>query len=800
MTLFPPPATALQADEQKHLNLVRDERERKREMRLAAPQAAGNNKAASSLKANAAKDLTLGKPHDPVAFMRIDVTGDECFYVGYNGLSDRSNDRIVYNWQSKFVLGLRAATHEDPGEVVRHRNFSMGDGNRITTMQDVVFAELAARIAALESDDVTFIETDAMLQETLGRTRGTEMQQIVETIQAAQSTLIGADPHSLLVIQGGPGTGKTAVALHRVSAILYNYGEGSGVDARDIVRPEQVLVIGPNATFTRYISRVLPELGDAAVTQTDLTKLLETHVKATGKDSPATARLKGDDRMGEVISRGLVQRVRKPKDHMSFSTRGVSWRVSLDPSEIEAIFTPLLFERYAEGRGKFRTALLTELGTRIRRQLRADRSPLAGDPQGMLDPTEIDNFVERVWPSLSPQAFLRDLFGNADRLLAAASGTLTADEVQLLRRPAAPKVSEQQWTKEDLVLLDQSSAEITGEPDTFRHIVVDEAQDLSPMQWLAVRRRSERGAMTIVGDIAQSTGHWARDSWDDVIDLLSTQLPTRTEQLSYGYRVPRSVMDLAALLLPTAAPGVRPPVVVRDVDRGPILTAVPPEEDLATTAVSIVEALSGKGHFVGVICPDALREDLEIAFMLAVVSWNDADKGGLSTTINLVSPVASKGLEFDAVVVVDPAGIVEAGPQGERMLYIALTRTTKFLDIVYPQGTLPAALRGHDEPGTPAPTVAEKPDGRPGVPPAPDAPSAPGASVAHAPDAIPEPPAAWTAPTGDKPPVVRTPAQQRIITFQAESIRDDLLASTASLLWGDILREALRMIEDDSPA
>lgn len=789
MPLSPPPATASQSDEQTHLDLVRDEREHKREIRLAAPLAAGDNKAASRLKANAAQDSTLGSPQDPVAFLRIDVAGDECYYVGYHSLSDRSNDRLVYNWQSKLILGLRSATHDSPGEVVRHRNFAMGEGNQIATMQDVVFAELAARIAALDGDDVSFIETDAMLQETLGRTRGTEMQQIVETIQAAQSTLIGADAHSLLVIQGGPGTGKTAIALHRVSAILYNYGVAAKVDTADVVRPEQVLVIGPNATFTRYISRVLPELGDVAVPQTDLTKLLESHVKASTKDDAATARLKGDERMVEVISKGLIQRVRPPKDHTSFSVRGVSWRMSIDPEEVRAVFTPFLFERYAEGRGKFRTALLADLGTRIRRRLRADRSPLAGDAQGLLEPSEIENFVERVWPSLSPQAFLRDLFGNTDRLLAAASGTLTADEVQLLRRAPAPKVSEQKWTREDLVLLDQAGAEISGDPDTYRHIVVDEAQDLSPMQWLAVRRRSERGAMTIVGDIAQSTGHWARDSWDDVVELLSTPLPTRTEQLTYGYRVPRSVMDLAARLLPTAAPGVLPPIVVRDVERGPALTAVAPTEDLATTAVGIVEALSGKGHFVGVICPDSLREDLEIAFMLSGATWNDADKGGLSTAINVVSPVASKGLEFDAVVVVDPAGIIEAGPQGERMLYIAMTRTTKYLDIVYPLGTLPGALRD--------PAAAALPGAKDDPSEADVASPDPSADGRTASELTTSSPVVASQASGDVP-EARTPAQQRTITFQAKNIHDDLLASAPQALWAEILREALRLVEDDS--
>ncbi len=792
-----PPVAASLADEQAYFTHARDVREAKRAARSAAPSAAGDNKAASRLKANAEADDTLGDPSDAAAYLRID-TEDETFYVGRAGVRDDAGDVLVYSWKARFVQGLASATAHDPGDVLRQRRYHVQPVNTITETSDTVFAELARRIAALEDldpgqDPVAYVMgEDSLLVDALEQERKPEMRQIVETIQAAQAALISADAEQLLVVQGGPGTGKTAVALHRVSSLLY---EGD-------VAPDEVLVIGPNPTFTRYISKVLPELGDEHVRQTDVTGLLGKPVTVNVKEDPAAARLKGDDRMVDVLAKGLRDRLRFPTEDQPFTVRGVSWRVRLEPNELAALIDDESDKPYSVGRGAFRERLASEIAVKARRRAKDDGDRLTGDVRDLLDATEIDNAVERIWPQLSPQSYVRDLFGSLVRLASAAQGTsLTVGEIQLLRRASAQRMSEQSWSREDVVLLDHAAAEMGGENESYRHIVVDEAQDLSPMQWLAIRRRSANGAFTVVGDIAQSTGLWARDSWDDVVALLRSPLPHESVELKYGYRVPRQVMDLAAKLLPTAAPGVTAPLVVRDAPRAPQLR----EEEPASVARAVLEAIqehSGKGRFLGVVCPDARREEIVAALRDEDINWDDADNGALGASINLVSPVAAKGLEFDAVVVVDPAEIVGAGPHGERMLYIALTRTTKYLDVVYPVGTLPQAL-------APESDQVSYPQG-PAVPSA--APEAVETlATAFSPKASePEPePEPAQAPSGNFEAAGSTPhgtalvgltsAQQKTVQFHAQNVLELLEENAPPRMWRHVLSAALERLDRNGP-
>ena len=685
MTQAFPALDASLDDEQEFFDLARALREEARDRRANGWRSAGNSKDRSRLKANADTDETLGSPDDAVALLRLDTEDGDCLYVGEHAISDERKDRLVYSWRAPAILRLRGATHDDPRGVVRRRTYTTKPVNQITDLDDLILAELARQVAQLGATTPDLIESDEFLQTVLSRGRTPEMQTIVQTIQAAQSDVIAAPADQLLVIQGGPGTGKTAIALHRVAALLYG-------PLREAPNAE-VLVVGPNPTFLKYIGRVLPELGEERVVQADIGRLMAGSVSVDYVERPEAARLKGDDRMVEVIARALSDRVRIPTEPLEIGLDGVSWRVSLQPAEIELLLGEIERLPYAVGRGDFRTAVEQRVLREARRRQRGDRW-LRSDGGPTLRASELDALVERIWPQLSPAAFLRDLFGSADRLLAAAGSTLTGGEVQLLRRQAAPRLADQLWSKEDLPLLDQVAWEMSREVPSYAHIVVDEAQDLSPMQLTALRRRSAQGAMTIVGDIAQSTGHWARSSWEDVIAELAGPVPTATVQLEYGYRVPRGVMDVAARLLPWSAPGVEPPRVVRDVDRAPQWHQVPPAEDRFARVVQVVREHSSNGLFVGVICPDGGRPALEAAFRAAGTQWNDADrdKRGLTANINVVSPGASKGLEFDAVVVVDPQTIVDAGPHGLRMLYIALTRTTGYLDVVFEEGRLPCEL------------------------------------------------------------------------------------------------------------
>lgn len=304
------------------------------------------------------------------------------------------------------------------------------------------------------------------------------------------------------------------------------------------------------------------------------------------------------------------------------------------------------------------------------------------------NPAQIDAATERVWPSLTAQQFLRDLYGSRERLVAAAGDDFTAGDANRLLRAAAPRMADEGWSDEDVALLDEADELINGTGPRYSHIVVDEAQDLTPMQLRSLRRRSKGGSMTIVGDLAQSTGAWARDSWDDVVLALKQELPAKIEELLLGYRVPQQVFTLAAQLLPEAAPLVTQPRVIRVGPADPDLRQVD-VDDRVSTAVAAARDYAGRGLFVGIICPDSLRDDLVRQLQQAQVVWSDANKGNLSTSLNVIRPEEAKGLEFDAVVVLEPEEIVASSARGLRLLYVAFTRTTRFLTVVHAGALLP---------------------------------------------------------------------------------------------------------------
>lgn len=780
--------------EQKWFDAVRAEREMKRESRAGAYGAAATPKDSGAINKAQQRDETLGHPDDEVAFLRIDREDGDAYYVGKNSIVSQTGDQMVYNWKTRAIQEMRGATHGDSRGVHRHREYSTRPVNAIDRINDVLFAELAAKVAALEGGEAALLTSDGFLQDVLERRRSPQMEDIVRTIQAAQADIISAHADQLLVVQGGPGTGKTAVALHRVAALLFN-------ELKDVER-DDVLVVGPNATFLRYIARVLPELGEDRVVHQDLQRLMDANVTVSVKEQPEAARLKGDDRMCEVLSRGLQERVRVPQDDVQFSFDDVSWRVTLQPALVQDAMADIETSPYAPGRARMRTALEALILREARRTDKAGARASNLRPK----PSEVDAYLERIWPQLTPQAFLRDLFGSLERLVAAASGTLDVEALQYLRRQAAPRLSEQLWSKEDLPLLDFLADEITGERRTFAHIVVDEAQDLSPMQLIAIRRRSRAGAMTIVGDIAQSTGQWARGSWDDVISELESPLPHSLEHLRYGYRVPRAVMDLAARLLPEAAPGIDAPTVVTDVDRAPAWHPVATHGDLVAAALDAIQKHSAKGLFVGVVRPDSYRDDLARALDAAEISWSDADHGELTKAINVVSPTAAKGLEFDAVVVLDPQAIVDAGPHGLRMLYVALTRTTGHLDIVHVDGLVPACLvddepslvpderRADATPGTGQTYEAGGTQDRPAVVLRdPDRGSAQDKQPAHG-----EPTTSAPRPARERPSrsAASSSIRRSVVETNAQHVLDMLAEVAPEHMWADILDRARELTEE----
>lgn len=673
-------SAALEMD-QRHLDLAWEARERLRRSLVDAPRQASVS-GAGSRGVRRSVDRWLEKfadPDEPVAIGRFDTEDGERRYVGKQSIHDEAENLLVVGWQSAAARPFYEATVADPRGVRLIRRFVL-EKNRIVDVEQTSFTDLVQRVDELlgrsrrgPAPSAPRDLSDVLLRD-LERGRTGEMLDIVQTIQATQYSLVRSPLDRLLLVEGGPGTGKTVVALHRVSWLLYNH--------RDRLSPDQVLVVSPNPTFTRYIRSVLPMLGDADVQHVDL-RCLGPQPAGAREESADLARLKGEPRMSGLLARALRARVRVPDRSVPLRVCQAAGAVEFSVEEIESALARFVAGgSYSTARGAFRVWFTEETRRRVRaarQHRRAVAPPSASD---------LDAAVNRVWPSLTPQAFLRDLLGSRHRLLACAGDEFSAGDIGRLLRAPADRLSQERWTLADVALLDEADALIGGNRRTYRHVVVDEAQDLSPMQLRSLRRRCATGSYTVVGDLAQSTGPWTRSSWDDLVRTLSVEHPVSHRGLAHGYRVPRQVFEFAARLLPQASPGTVPPVPVRDGPGEPVLLRTEPDR-VAESAVAQARDYAGRGLFVGIICPGCRRRAVTDRLADDDVRWSDVGRGDLGLSINLVRPEEAKGLEFDAVVVVEPHEIATGGPRGLRLLYVALTRTTQFLSVVYSRSPLP---------------------------------------------------------------------------------------------------------------
>ena len=507
-----------------------------------APSLAANPRAAVELRKRVSR-LGLADPDEAIAFGRIEAHDDR-WYIGKGAIWDDDNALVVVNWQAPIAAPFYTATPEDPEGLDARRLFRCS-GNQIREIEDLMFREVAEAIA--DGRPPGPVLTDSLL-DSLGAARAGELGDIVATIQAAQYEVISRPLDELLVVQGGPGTGKTVVGLHRVSWLLFNRRDR--LDARD------VLVVGPNPAFVGYISSVLPTLGDEAVVQLPM-QSLGPRVRIGRVDPPELRRLKGDRRLLRLILRGLRNRQRVEAVPVELTVDGRT--IELDGRRIATRARQLAGRPHNEGYRMLRAFLLADAAAAL--------------PQGpmSLPPTlrgeaarDIDNYLDRVWPSLTPQSFLVELFSSRRQLLTAGAGTFSESELDMLALPTGTQVTSWQWSVDDVPLLDAADALLNGVAATYEHIVVDEAQDLSPLQLESIRRRSRAGSMTVLGDLAQGTGPWAHESWDPIVQALRHErVTTETVELDYGYRLPAEVHEVAMRLLPEAAPGMSCPQALR---------------------------------------------------------------------------------------------------------------------------------------------------------------------------------------------------------------------------------------------
>ncbi len=629
-----------------------------------------------------ARLVSLEETAAALCFGRLDEAGvrGETHYVGRRHVEDAAANAVVVDWRAPAAAPFYRATAAHPYDLHRRRRFSMSDRTLVGVF-DEVFDDPDHPELALGGG-----VPDPLLAE-LDRARAGEMRDIVATIQAEQDEIIRAPLQTTVLVQGGPGTGKTAVGLHRAAYLLYAH--------RDTLGGRRVLVVGPNRLFLRYIAAVLPSLGETAVSQHTVESLGGGGVRFRVRevDPPAVAELKGDVRLATVLANALGDLRRPLGDEVRLSTAfGVA---RLDPAEVDVLTGDLAASTttFAAGREVFRK----RMAALVHRQF---FDPVTGagpglEALGLAGNAEFNRLLGRLWPATSAAALLRRVLGSRTALRRAAEGVLSAQEQALLLRTTAKKLDDEPWTAADLPLCDEAEALINGVPATYGHVVVDEAQELSAMALRMIARRAPKGSLTVLGDLAQATSPGSQTSWDTVAGHLDLDESHQRAELVTGYRLPAAILDWAGRLLPEAAPGLRPARSVRVGGTEPIVRPLPADAGTAAV-VAVVAEVASRWGLVGVVAPASMLDDLGAALAEAGLEVGSDRRGSIDRPITLLTPAGAKGLEFDAAVVVEPAAIVaeEGGPpRGSRALYVALTRCVHELTVVH-HLPLPAVLVG----------------------------------------------------------------------------------------------------------
>jgi DNA helicase IV len=710
-------------------------------------------------------DLDIGE--SPLVFGRLDLEHSVRWYVGRLAVEDADHTPLVVDWRAPVAEPFYRATAVAPMAVVRRRHLITRKGRDVIGLDDEVFDQLAVE------DEGLRVAGEGALLAALERNRTGRMGDIVATIQAEQDEAIRADVHGVLVVAGGPGTGKTAVALHRAAYLLYTH--------RRRLANQGVLLVGPSPVFLRYIEHVLPSLGEQDV-QLSTISGLKPRLRVVAAEPREVAELKGDARMARVVQHAVSDRERPLVRDLIVLIDGL--RVRLSRADTARIIESMRRRRttHNENRPYVARRLYDLLVSRYKnaaiRAYRersidapADNVTSIFDRDTALDATiastlargeptpegweqelrarfrarpEVREALERMWPVLSGAELVNDLFGFRALVRSASGSLLNDDEQELLHRRRDPDVMRAPWAEADLALVDEADSllgpveaarlavrrrngggdtfdtaerviddlglrgfadaatlatrfgepsrngyEPSVEPRTFGHVLVDEAQDLTAMQWRMLARRCPSGSMTLVGDPGQASKPGAVASWDEVLSHLPTHNATRFVSLSINYRTPAEVMEVASRLLAVAAPTVEPSRSVRSTGEYPrYVTAA---SDLVATANAETRAALIRTGAVAVIAPPALHAAIveSLSDVGAVATSADA----LDAPIAVLDPTSAKGLEFDHVIVVEPSAMVSADRAGLRLLYVTITRTTKTLTIVHaaalPEGLAP---------------------------------------------------------------------------------------------------------------
>ncbi|MGW0766865.1 HelD family protein [Streptomyces sp. NPDC002676] len=604
-------------------------------------------------------------PPGPLFFGRLDFArsdpehGGQNYHVGRMRITeDPAAPPLVVDWRAPVSRAFYQASARDPQGVDVRRRFGWAPGSTggsadLTGLED-------ERLGRGES------RTSDIVAREIERPRVGPMRDIAATIQPEQDDLVRAALTDSVCVQGAPGTGKTAVGLHRAAYLLYTH-------PRRLQR-SGLLILGPNRTFLHYIAEVLPALGETGVRQATLQDEIAQGRPVTGTDPTPAAGVKHDARMAEVLRRALYGRV-SAAGVTDLAVPDGSYRWRVPAAELAAIVAEVRAEEppYAVGRERVRARVVRRLHELAER--RAGVLP-ASWVRRIERARPLTAHLDAVWPKVRPEEILAELLTDGAALARAADGLLDPDEQAALLWPRPPRsYKSARWSAADLVLLDELSG-LIEHPEGHGHIVVDEAQDLSPMECRAIARRAVFGSLTVLGDLAQGTTPWAARDWS--VQLRHLGKPdAAVVALTTGFRVPAAVLELANRLLDRLAVTVPPATSLRSDGE---LTLRPTGDVLGTTVTAVREALAREGS-VGVVAADADTDSVRQALTAAGLEPSGPDE--LGARLSVVPASRVKGLEYDHVVAVEPAAVTEAEPRGANRLYVVLTRAVSRLDVVH---------------------------------------------------------------------------------------------------------------------
>ncbi|WP_328981941.1 AAA family ATPase [Streptomyces mirabilis] len=614
-------------------------------------------------------------PEGPLFFGKLDFGpgggehAGQSYHIGRLRITEHpAAPPLVVDWRAPVSRAFYQASAHDPQGVAVRRRFgwapgSKGDSADLTGLED----EHIGGSRPYRGHEGTSVPESRILTGEIERPRVGPMRDIAATIQPEQDHLVRGDLATSVCVQGAPGTGKTAVGLHRAAYLLYTHPQR--------IRRGGLLILGPNPTFLAYIAEVLPALGESGVRQSTLGDEIARH-PVTARDDERAAAVKHDARMAEVLRRALYGNIGTYADPLVVPDGSYRWRVSAE--ELNRIVDGVRAEEppYAIGRERVRTRAVRRLREQAEWRAGPQTNAWARKVSGS---RPVGAYVDAVWPRMRPEEVLARLLTDAEALADAADGLLDADEQKAILWAKPPRsYKSARWSAADLVLLDEVAG-LVEHPEGYGHVVVDEAQDLSPMECRAIARRAPFGSLTVLGDLAQGTTPWAAREWGELLGHLGKP-DAAVVPLTIGFRVPEAVVGLANRLLARLDVRVPPARSLRR-DGELMVRAVPDARDVLPATVDAVRGALAHEGSIGVIAADPdigrVREALRAAGVEA------AGPEELGARVAVVPATLAKGLEYDHVVAVEPAAVAEAEARGLHRLYVVLTRAVSRLEVVH---------------------------------------------------------------------------------------------------------------------